>query len=279
MSTKVLSVWMAFYFTFSSAAIASEDPASMLKRLSGDLIVYNQLKSEKIEQKYNDMIVQHRSNSDRVITTYKKLTGLWTRIADKLNRKQLMNSIEEEGEQFVAAVSRARDETFSSDLEALTRSAAVLVPLFSKLYNQTEHTAEVKSQAQELNAANESFTSAVSTYLSYCNNQFKTVADRKQVIDVIRSRIEDALMPEYDEAKTRMSNLEQKKAKLQSRLDVLVAELSSLQENTPTAQKRRKEIITEIDSINIDLNQLDEEIGSVTQLIRDYEDLLSEVGI
>lgn len=279
MKTLALKSPIIMLLVFCNIVFAAQDPAAVRKTLENDLAVYSQLKSDGIEQKYNDMIVKHRSNSDQMVTTYKELAALWTRIADRLNQKPLMNGIDAEGPKFIAAVEKAKDETFNSNIRAVSESAGRLGPLFSQLYNQTKDTSEVKSQARELNSANASFTSAVSAYATYWNDKFKPVADRRQVIDIIRSKVKTAVTPEYERLKARLSDSEKKKKELQSRYEVLIAELAKLTENTPENQKRRKEIIAEIDTIDAKLNQVDGEIKTVTGLMGEFEKLLSEVDL
>jgi len=279
MEPMKLNLSAILLLVFVSSVFAVQDPVALRKTLQNDLDVYSQLKSEGIEQKYNVLITQHRSNSDRMTAAYKELAALWTRIADRLNQRQLMRGIDAEGTIFVAAVDKTKGETFNSNIRAVSESASKLGPLFSQLFNQTKETPEVKSQTRELNAATTAFTSTVGAYVAFWNDQFKAIADRRQVIDIIRSKVKNAVIPEYEPVKARHSNLEKRRTELLSKFDALFAELMTLKENTPANQKRRKEIIEEIDTINIGLNRVDGEIKTVRGLLIEYEKLLSEVDL
>jgi len=166
------------------------DPALLVEYKDLVIDLYNQLIEERIEPTYQAMLVLHRTNSELVINTLEIFINKWIDLAQNLEKQQDADNLKVAREIFIGAVQLAAYTTYNINITHVKGSTIELSAVLSRLFQEAQSQPDIVNPiAQDINSANEAWTNASATYVSYWNTQFKDISDKWQIINMIRDAV------------------------------------------------------------------------------------------
>jgi len=262
--------------TIACSSAFARDPDEVRAEIQQHIDVYQQLKSEGIEQKYATMLSEHKANSSAVVVTFTDISSIWASIAQSSNDSSITENINTTGAEFIAAVEAASEKTTNKNMNFVAEKAMPTQSALQRAYDRAKNWPEVQDQVDNIDLSTGRFFRASEKYTKYWVDSFKTIADKRQVVDIVREKVSDAVRLEFDPLQAKLSVLKGDKQTAIGKENQLLQELSSLG-NTDADKQRRREIANELDQI--DTSIFDEEIEYVEDSMAEYAEMLDSMDL